>query len=278
MAIFNGRAENIENNLNKVDQITEEFTRERYPSIECLIGVRSEILDHSTNNKSDIMRYIRDNCANALGEYREEFVIGLHDVSPLTDYLTALLVSVDDPVTSKKLYVAGKNLWNHDATQSFEGAKSFDVDLRPATYTLSAIVNTTYTGSSSVRIHDQTNNALLGFLSIGGESSLTFTLSSPCKRITLYAAPDDVASAGQTATYYMLQMEASASASPYQPYIEPIEYTPDENGIVSGIVPILEGMTMYSDDNVIVAVNYNRDLKKVLENITNAIISLGGTI
>lgn len=297
--IANGAATEAQNYMKAVTEVTEKAVTDAHEAAtdaetykeetEKMVQAASDHADSAQRaaseahvdtekNKSDIMRYIRDNCANALSEYREAFVIGLHDVSPLTDYLTAQLVSFDGAVTDKKLYVVGKNLWKHGAKNIVERAKSFDVDLRPGTYTLSAAVSTTYTGSSSIRIHDQTNNALLGFLTKDIESSLTFTLSSPCKKITLYAAPDYVTSAGQTATYNIIQIEASASASLYQPYIEPIEYIPDENGIVSGIVPILEGMTMYSDDNVLVTVNYNKDLQKVLESITNAIISLGGTI
>lgn len=280
MALFNGRAEDIENNKNKVDVINDECTSEQYPSaLAAKQYTDAALAEGGENIKADTIRYMKGICSNAISEYREGEIIGLQDVSPFTDDMTAQLIGSTGVAANEKLYVVGKNLWTHGTQNIVERAKTFDVDLRPGTYTLSAAVSTTYTGSSSIRIHDQTNNALLGFLTKDvGMSSLTFTLSSPCKKITLYAGPDYVTSAGQTATYNIIQIEASSSASDYQPYIEPIEYTPDENGIVSGIVPIYEGMTMYSDDNVLVTVTYNKDLQKVLESITNAIISLGGTI
>ncbi|MBQ8005464.1 MAG: hypothetical protein IJ303_04040 [Clostridia bacterium] len=88
------------------------------------------------------------------------------------------------------------------------------------------------------------------------------------------------------------QFEIGAETTPYVPYID-VEgttitlsdgeneqtATADADGNVSGLVSVSPNMTLTSDtENVIIECEYNRDLMKVIEELTQAIISLGGNI
>lgn len=60
---------------------------------------------------------------------------------------------------------------------------------------------------------------------------------------------------------------------------EPEEYTATANGTVKGIVGNGENMTLTTNNpDVKVNAGYNKDTNKVIENLTNAIISLGGKV
>lgn len=68
-----------------------------------------------------------------------------------------------------------------------------------------------------------------------------------------------------------LQIEAD-HASEYEPYVAPVEYAQGE-----AIESIHPGMTITTDtEGALVEVEYNRDINKAFEEITNAIISIGG--
>lgn len=74
------------------------------------------------------------------------------------------------------------------------------------------------------------------------------------------------------------QIGLGTSPSEYEPYVEPIEYTVI-NGEIKGLKPISKGMTLFTDNaDTVIDCTYNRDANKVIENLTNAIISLGGNI
>ena len=76
-----------------------------------------------------------------------------------------------------------------------------------------------------------------------------------------------------------LQLELGNIASEYEPYIEPVTSNADSEGNITGLVSVSPNMTLTSDtENVIIECEYNRDLMKVIEELTQAIISLGGNI
>ena len=74
-------------------------------------------------------------------------------------------------------------------------------------------------------------------------------------------------------------MISLSSDSEYEPYKEPITYTPNTDGTVEGITSLYPVTTLLTDTaGVIVDCEYNRDLNKAFEELTNAIISLGGNV
>jgi len=86
------------------------------------------------------------------------------------------------------------------------------------------------------------------------------------------------------------QVETGTSATPYTPFVEVADVTLNVHG--KNIVPYAVGedgmieiesvaptMTLVPDkDGAIVKVEYNRDTNKVIEELTNAILSLGGNV
>ena len=88
------------------------------------------------------------------------------------------------------------------------------------------------------------------------------------------------------------QFEVGTSATEYAPYVDVegvnVRLTDGENeqtatsdaeGNVTGLISASPNMTLTSDtENVIIECEYNRDLMKVIEELTQAIISLGGNI
>ena len=80
-----------------------------------------------------------------------------------------------------------------------------------------------------------------------------------------------------TVTATNLQIEYGATSSPYEPYIEPTEYTANSNGVVAGVKSRYPSMSFSTDaEGVIINVNYYRDVDKVLNNLTTSIALSGG--
>lgn len=75
------------------------------------------------------------------------------------------------------------------------------------------------------------------------------------------------------------QLEVGESATPYEPYIQPTSYTPNADGTVEGVKSIYPTTTLMADtQGVLIDAEYIRDLNGVVDELTDAIISLGGDI
>lgn len=78
---------------------------------------------------------------------------------------------------------------------------------------------------------------------------------------------------------YEFMLEVGTKKSKYEKYIEPTSYTPNADGTVEGVKSIYPNTTLYTDTSgVLIECEYNRDINKVIENLVNAIISLGGNV
>lgn len=176
------------------------------------------------------------------------------------------------------VYCYGKNLWPLGDVDVFE-AKTYDVDLPVGTYTLSASVKSGYSANKNIRIHDMTNNVLLGYLNQElDRSSITFTLSAPCNRITLYAAIQFNLATGYTANYRNIQIEVGSQATDFEDYKEPIEYFPDNDGNVV-FTPQEKHLTVISSDRQItVSATYFKDINYAIDRLEKAVIALGGVL
>ena len=74
------------------------------------------------------------------------------------------------------------------------------------------------------------------------------------------------------------QIEVGETATPFEPYVEPITYIADENGDVKGVMSVCPSTTLIAEDGATVTAQYNKDTNKVVESLVNAIISLGGNV
>ena len=70
------------------------------------------------------------------------------------------------------------------------------------------------------------------------------------------------------------QLEIGDTATEYEPYIEPTDYTADENGVVNGITAQGDGFTLFADDGATITAEYNRDINKAFAELQALI--LGG--
>ena len=75
------------------------------------------------------------------------------------------------------------------------------------------------------------------------------------------------------------QLEVGTTQTSYESYKEPTSYTPNADGTVEGVKGIYPNTTLLTDTSgVLVECEYNKDTNKVIENLVNAIISLGGKL
>ena len=83
--------------------------------------------------------------------------------------------------------------------------------------------------------------------------------------------------ANGTVTVSNLQIEYGDTASLYEPYIEPTEYTANADGVVAGVKSIYPAMSFSTDtEGVNIAVNYYRDIDKVINGTAMAVALSGG--
>lgn len=73
-----------------------------------------------------------------------------------------------------------------------------------------------------------------------------------------------------------LQLEIGNQTTDYEPALPPITYTANEEGVVEGATSISPSLTFVADKET--TIKYNRDTNKVIEELTQAIISLGGNV
>ena len=96
------------------------------------------------------------------------------------------------------------------------------------------------------------------------------------KNITLYILNGTDYSTPKT---FYPQIELGTVATEYEPYKEPIEYIPNADGTVEGVISLYPSTTLLTDkEGVIITAEYNRDLNKAFAELYNAIISLGGNV
>lgn len=111
----------------------------------------------------------------------------------------------------------GNQLWRHgDIT--FEGQKSFDIDLEPGTYTFSAEVTTTDTDATTNLVY-MLSGAVRGELTRGTRASYTFTLPQFCNVVTLYASNGSSAATGDTVTFKNVMLNPGNFALPLEEYV-----------------------------------------------------------
>lgn len=73
-------------------------------------------------------------------------------------------------------------------------------------------------------------------------------------------------------------LEMNTVATDYEPYIEPTTYAVEADGTVKGVMPLYPSTTLITDNRAIIECEYNRDINKAFEELTQIIISLGGNI
>jgi hypothetical protein len=125
-------------------------------------------------------------------------------------------------------------------------------------------------------------NAVLNAFGVSGISK------TPLTKITFRISPTEDIVKGALCYYsygvkgYVLkdsiQIEEGTSTE-YEPYIEPTIYDVQADGIVEGVTSLYPNTTLYTDtQGAVIDCTYYQDGKKVKENLTDIILSLGGVI
>ena len=62
-----------------------------------------------------------------------------------------------------------------------------------------------------------------------------------------------------------LQIQLGTTATEYEPYITPTEYTPTADGVVNGVTSLYPNTTLTTNTNgVMIDCEYNTDIKNIL--------------
>lgn len=257
---------------------------------------RVSTIEEESGNKPDLSAYANALKGNASGE-----VIGITDISPIEHNLGVKLSS--DTITdfsTTTLNVLGKNLINADKfvrgnifVKNADGSYTFtkvDGSNRSTNY---AKFNFNIPTGSTLSISVDEIEGDAGEIVIQGhckdDSYPSFGTLSQTKKVQKIKLTNELVEIrfyfNQSVTngvYFNIkgiQLEIGESATEFEEYIEPTSYIPNADGTVEGVKSIYPNTTLTTDTSgVLVECEYNKDTNKVIENLVNAIISLGGNV
>lgn len=137
------------------------------------------------------------------------------------------------------------------------------------------ITNTRGTPKSYIYLHRwEYENNRVGY-PLRNNMTATVSRSMLDSEVFMYAS----GWSGDVTTLSNIQVEIGETATEYEPYIEPIEAVADADGNVKGLMSRSPSMTLTTDNaGAVIECSYTKDTNKVIEQLTNAIISLGGNI
>lgn len=172
--------------------------------------------------------------------------------------------------------------WNLGRYDDFVG-KTFTVSLNVLEKSVSTndslSVYANFNGKNATRI-----SSTLNFNSTG-EKVLSFTVPENTKEwenIGLFFNYQSLGTTTETGEYIKfkeLQVEWGDKATEYEGYKEPVSFIPDADGVVAGITGYYPTVTfMVKNEDVKIEAVYCRDINRVIEQIENAIVALGGNV
>lgn len=259
----------------------------------------------------------RNTFANALKGFATGESIALNDISPVEHTLGVKISgeTIED-ISAVRLNVLGKNLLPFPYYDFKEGAGTVEKNgLTISVNDKGAItLNGTCTGTTQITLcrivtslpagiksgdritiskncSDESQQALINFTfnyyDINGKQTGGIAASTTQAKtgtvgegwvgcyIYLYIAKDTVLN---NLTVKPM-IELGSTATEYEAYKEPIEYSVNSNGTVTDVVSIYPNMTLTTDTlGATIDCEYSKDINKVIEELTNAIIALGGNV
>ena len=252
--------------------------------------------------------YINNNFANALKGSKSGSSILIDDISNVK-HPVKIKINSDDvrDLTSVKVKMFGKNLITFPYFYNRLKGIGYTETNGGITFTVnedrSITANGTATTDAVFSFYDATlNKALVSnvnkqFVTLSGcpsgGSSTTYFLTQrnygfkdigsgikfqTCTGMNTYAI---MIKSGTTVENLIFkpQLELGIKATEYEPFLMPIECTPNADGNVDNIESIYPNMSLMTDtDGVLIDCEYNRDIHKVIANIQSAITALGGEI
>ena len=157
--------------------------------------------------------------------------------------------------------------WTITSTMAGYGV-AFPVPVTPNTrYSCNASTS----GTVSVALYDWDG----AFIKSQSSSSSFVTPENCCVAVVCYAPPTK----NEAYQYSEGQLEFGATKTEYEPYVEPIEYEHMDNAEIIKIPSLYPTTVLYeAGGGGIVTAEYNRDINKVISNLENALLSIGGNV
>lgn len=142
--------------------------------------------------------------------------------------------------------------------------------------------STTYTLSYTMENGKTQNASGIGFYGadkkhisfVYCDSGSSFTTPSNCYWIIVcfHGNTEDT-----YVTYSNIQLELGTTATDYEPYITPTEYTSTADGTVNGVTSLYPNTTLTTDmDGVIIDCEYYKDIDKTFNELTTSVALSGG--
>lgn len=243
-------------------------------------------------NKPDVPNALKGNVSGG--------AVGMPDVSPFEHELKVRVIG--DAVDGTTITQYGKNLLDF-AEWHLTGAKQVDVVdgvykmLANASFSTMTILSDTqlkecYVGVSTFPAGTyifsaeqiKNHNLCLDIVLADGTSDqiVAGTPKKVTQPFTLYKimiyGSQITMNTGETFTT-TFQLEASDTATPYEPFNLITTATVNADGSVNGLVSYYPCTTLLTDtDGAIIECEYNKDLNKAYDALVQAIISLGGNV
>ena len=180
----------------------------------------------------------------------------------------------------------GKNLWNNDSIVIFNGngisvenlSTQFRTSVKDKPLTVSYNVtskNVTYSATGNlvfigVRYLDNTQDYLtiVNASTKDGLNKLTIPIHEH-KGLNYLSFSTHARFTSGTITISNIQIEIGATATEYEPYIEPITATSNAEGVVNGLMSISPNVTLLANKEVTIECEYNTDTKTYIDNKFN---------
>lgn len=198
-----------------------------------------------------------------VGEVATEYV------SPIMDF------------SETKLFRSGKNMWgNGDVTvESAYITIALDYPLIAGhTYTLSADVESADTDKTTCLVYGLTTQEILGQIERGKRKSITFTLTEDIDKITFYASNNSANGENDSASFKNIQLELGENATEFEAYSGAEWVCFDAEGCAEANADGKSTVLIPKEKNVLLEVEYSRDLGGIIEKLYNAVVNLGGVI
>lgn len=269
--------------------------------------VELEKVQTATDRANEAVDNMPNVYANVLKGNKSGEAVVITDISPIEHNMGVKVSGVSD-VGTVKVKKYGKNLLNRNATEVSKGTLTFDGnrqtftsvggggDLRTKIGRYKDFVGKTITVSytfvdykgryPSFYTYIQADSTALVYSSNYDKTTkllkMTYTIpeNDSAEFLTIRQYIGYITSVdGDYVTIDNFQVEIGDIVTEWEEYKEPITYTPYADGTVEGVKSIYPNMTLMTDkQGVLVECEYNKDTNKVIENLVNAIISLGGNV
>ncbi len=229
--------------------------------------------------------------ANAIRGEKSGKTIKIDDISPLAHDVKITLQSAGNAqVMSKNIYDANSKMGDYLSGDEYIFQRA---DVGSTRYTFGEDeVGKTYTFSMLARIDTTGYESPMNILYLMGRQNGEWASDAvngraypneAYKRIYMTITPEkagdfiEVTYGNGEAMIYTkeMQLEESSTLTGYTDYIEPAYYESDTDGnlCVGSLYP-----SMYLTSDMEMTARYNRDTNKVIENLQNAILALGGNV